>query len=400
MTAIYAAHFGLDADPFSLSPDPDFLYESPAHSEALAGLRLALASRRGLATLIGEVGTGKTTLLYALLRDLEPAVRTAYLANTKLSFDELLRQALADFGVPAPAPDRLALLEAFQGFLRQSDTEGAIAALIIDEAQNLDADTFEHLRLLTNFETYSTKLLQIVLVGQPELAVALGRDELRQVNERIAHRCRLEPLSRYESRRYVAHRLERAGGSLALFTRPGLAVILTAAGGVPRRLNILCHTALLFAFGRGAAAASAADAWAAVRERYGRVRHLVAARPVRRTVLVAAGALLAIGGTTWVGLGRGGIPPAPRGAAASAPGPPPFSLAELHAKPARPLAPAAPEVASADALPPAPSDKGVAARRYAPAKLAAATAIKPSRVARRVPRRRSAPVAQPTARRS
>ncbi|MGD9763488.1 MAG: ExeA family protein, partial [Candidatus Binatia bacterium] len=181
MTAIYAAHFGLDADPFSLSPDPDFLYESPAHSEALAGLRLALASRRGLATLIGEVGTGKTTLLYALLRDLEPAVRTAYLANTKLSFDELLRQALADFGVPAPAPDRLTLLEAFQGFLRQSDTEGAIAALIIDEAQNLDADTFEHLRLLTNFETYSTKLLQIVLVGQPELAVALGRDELRQV---------------------------------------------------------------------------------------------------------------------------------------------------------------------------------------------------------------------------
>ena len=194
---MYESHFGLTADPFSLSPDPAFLYRSPAHAEALAGLRIALQSRRGLTTLIGEVGTGKTTLLYTLLADAEPAIHAAYLANTKLGFLELLRQALADWGVPpwggasAPPPGhtprpggRLALLEALHAFLRRCDAEGAIAALVIDEAQNLDADTFEHLRLLTNFETYSAKLLQIVLIGQPELAAILRRPELR----RTAHR--------------------------------------------------------------------------------------------------------------------------------------------------------------------------------------------------------------------
>ncbi|MDX2169480.1 MAG: AAA family ATPase, partial [Deltaproteobacteria bacterium] len=263
-----AQAFGLATDPFSLSPDPAFLYASPVHAEALAGLRLALAGRRGLTTLIGEVGTGKTTLLYALLADLEPTVRTAYLAHTKLSFSALLRQALADFGVPTAARGRLELLEALHDFLRRCDAEGAIAALVIDEAQNLSPDTFEQLRLLTNFETYSAKLLQIVLVGQPELAATLARPELRQVSERIACRCTLAPLSRGEAQRYLAHRLAAAGGTAALLAPAARGLLITAARGLPRRLNVLAHTALLFAYGRGAARVEARDMWAALRERW------------------------------------------------------------------------------------------------------------------------------------
>ncbi|MGH7789626.1 MAG: ExeA family protein, partial [Candidatus Binatia bacterium] len=242
---MYSEHFHLHREPFSLSPDPAFLYASPDHAEALAALRIALQSRRGLTTLTGEVGTGKTTLLYTLLSDLGPTVHTAYLANTRLSFDALLQQALADFGVAVPGGDRLQALDALHGFLRRCEAAGEIAALVIDEAQNLDADTFEQLRLLTNFETYSAKLLQIVLVGQPELAETLRRPALRQVDERVAFRCHIRPLSRRQCRRYLAHRLARAGGSLALFTPAALALLIGAARGLPRRLNVLAHTALL-----------------------------------------------------------------------------------------------------------------------------------------------------------
>ncbi len=287
---MYESHFGLTADPFSLSPDPDFLYLSPAHAEALAGLRIALESRRGLTTLIGEVGTGKTTLLYALLRDAEPKVHAAYLANTKLGFLDLLRQALADLGVPCDRGGRLVLLDALHDFLRRCDAEGSIAALVVDEAQNLDADTFEHLRLLTNFETYSAKLLQIVLVGQPELAATLRRPELRQVNERIAHRCALAPLSVGEAQRYLDHRLQRAGAAPTLLAPAARAILIAAARGVPRRLNVLGHTALLFAYGRER------DAGHRARRPGGRQR-----RPARRRHPRAAAPQLARRG---LGLGR------------------------------------------------------------------------------------------------
>ncbi|MBX3025249.1 AAA family ATPase [bacterium] len=262
---MYEAHFGLTADPFSLSPDPAFLYPSPAHAEALAGLRIALASRRGLATLIGEVGTGKTTLLYALLRDAEPAIAAAYLANPSLGFAALLRQALADWGVPCDGGDRAAMLAALHAFLRRCAEDGRIAALVIDEAQHLDADAFEQVRLLTNFETYSAKLLQVVLVGQPELAAILRRPALRQVNERVAHRCALGPLAAGEAARYLAHRLARAGAPPALLTPAARALLVVAARGLPRRLNVLAHTALLSAYGRGARRVRAGDVWAAMR---------------------------------------------------------------------------------------------------------------------------------------
>lgn len=311
---MYAAHFGLAVDPFSLSPDPAFLYQSPVHAEALAGLRLALQSRRGLTTLIGEVGTGKTTLLYALLRDAEPTVCAAYLANTKLGFVELLRQALADWGVAPVRGGRLALLEALHDFLRRCDAEGRIAALVVDEAQNLDADTFEHLRLLTNYETYSAKLLQIVLVGQPELAAALRRPELRQIDQRIAYRCHLGPLSLGESQRYLDHRLTRAGGTPRLLTASARVILAGAARGLPRRLNVLGHTALLLACGRGATQVAAGDVWAALRtaRRGGGRRRLPIAAPVwRGAAWATAVAVLAAAGVA-AGIARFGAIPPPR----------------------------------------------------------------------------------------
>jgi type II secretory pathway predicted ATPase ExeA len=268
---MYTGHFYLRSEAFSLTPDPAFLYLSPGHAEALAALKIGLEGRRGLMVMVGEVGMGKTTILYSLLTELGEGIKTAYISNTKLPFDDLLRQALSDFGVPCASRDRVELLSALNGFLRQCAADGTTAALVVDEAQNLEDDVFENLRLLSNYETYTEKLLQIVLVGQPELEVKLRQTSLRQVTERIAVRCNINPLTRVESLRYVEHRLQRAGGSAAaIFTTPALEFIVVKSRGIPRRINILCHTAMLFAFGRGEQLVTFPMARAAVREKEGR----------------------------------------------------------------------------------------------------------------------------------
>ncbi len=268
---MYTGHFHLRSEPFSLTPDPAFLYLSPGHAEALAALKIGLEGRRGLMVMVGEVGMGKTTILYSLLTELGEGIKTAYVSNTKLPFDDLLRQALSDFGVVCASRDRVELLSALNGFLRQCAADGTTAALVVDEAQNLENDVFENLRLLSNYETYTEKLLQIVLVGQPELETKLRQISLRQVSERIAVRCNINPLTRAESVRYVEHRLQRAGGSTsALFTAPALEFILVKSRGIPRRINILCHTAMLFAYGRGEQLVTFPLARAAVREKEGR----------------------------------------------------------------------------------------------------------------------------------
>ena len=268
---MYTGHFHLRSEAFSLTPDPAFLYLSPGHAEALAGLKVGLEGRRGLMVVVGEVGMGKTTVLYSLLTELGEGIKTAYISNTKLPFDDILRQALSDFGVPCASRDRVELLSALNSFLRECASEGTTAALVIDEAQNLENDVFENLRLLSNYETYTEKLLQIVLVGQPELEVKLRQPSLRQVAERVAVRCNINPLSRAESMRYVEHRLQRAGGSAsAIFTTPALEFLLVKARGIPRRINILCHTAMLFAYGRGEQLVTFPMARAAAREKEGR----------------------------------------------------------------------------------------------------------------------------------
>ncbi len=268
---MYTSHFHLRSEPFSLTPDPAFLYLSPGHAEALAALQIGLEGRRGIMVMVGEVGMGKTTLLYSLLSELGEGIKTAYVSNTKLPFDDILRQALADFGVPCASRDRVELLSALNAFLRECAAEGTTAALVIDEAHNLKSDVFENLRLLSNYETYTEKLLQIVLVGQPELETKLRQVSLRQVTERVAVRCNINPLSRAEGLRYVEHRLQRVGGSSAsIFTAPALELILWKARGIPRRINILCHTAMLFAFGRGERLVNLSLARIAVREKEGR----------------------------------------------------------------------------------------------------------------------------------
>lgn len=267
---MYARHFGMRTEAFALTPDPAFLYMSPEHAEALAALEVGLRSRRGLMVLTGEVGTGKTTLLYSLLTRLGSDVRTAYIANTKLSFDHMLQQALTDFGVSSASRDRLEQLNVLNTFLRRCATEQATAALVIDEAQNLDADAFENLRLLSNFETFTSKLLQIVLVGQPELEEKLRSPSLRQVAERVGVHCHVNPLSRAESRKYIEHRLHCVGGSSDVFTPAALRLVIKRSRGIPRRMNIICHNALLFAYGEDAPRVGWSHVRAAVRERAGR----------------------------------------------------------------------------------------------------------------------------------
>ncbi|MFM7734439.1 MAG: AAA family ATPase [Alphaproteobacteria bacterium] len=269
-SAPHARHFGLSREAFALSPDPHFLWSSPDHAEALAALEVGLRTRRGLMVLVAEVGMGKTTLLHALLSRLgDDEFRTAYLTNTRLPFEDLLRQALDDFGVEHGGSDRYALLGALNGFLARCAEDGTIPALVVDEAHDLDDETFENLRLLSNFDTFDTKLLQIVLVGQPELDDKLRQPNLRQVAERVGTRVNVNPFDRRRSIAYVKHRLARAGGTIDVFTTPALEYLVHRARGVPRRLNILCHNAMLSAWAQGAPRVGLGCALAAERERTG-----------------------------------------------------------------------------------------------------------------------------------
>jgi general secretion pathway protein A len=248
---MYAEHFNLSVEPFGLTPDPAFLYLSPGHREALAAVEYGLLARRGFITMVGEVGTGKTTLLYTLLSQMGPEVETAYIANTTQSFEDLLLSVLKDLQVEPADTSKHALIGALNAHLVRRAEENRTVALIIDEAQNLSDRTFEELRLLSNFETYTQKLVQIVLVGQPELADRLSQPSLRQLHERVSVRTCIKPLDRVEMERYIDHRLRRAGGTMQqLFAPRAVNLIVKRAGGIPRRANILCHNALLFSYGR------------------------------------------------------------------------------------------------------------------------------------------------------
>src|SRR5262245_10559897 len=247
---MYYEHFRISGEPFSLTPDPAFLFLSGKHREAMAALQYGLQNGRGFITLIGEVGTGKTTILYSVLSRLGPDVGAAYVPYAAHPFDDLLTVALRDFGKrPAKGASRLELLDMLQRMLVRRDEAGQRTALVIDEAQSLSDSTFEELRLLSNFETYTHKLLQIVLVGQPELQVRLRQQNLRQLQQRVSVRAIINPLDAGEMERYILHRLKQVGGDERLFEPAALRAIVRHAHGIPRRANILCHNALLFAFG-------------------------------------------------------------------------------------------------------------------------------------------------------
>ena len=251
---LYQTHFGLSQAPFNITPDPSFLYLSPSHREGLAQLSYGIRARKGFVVLTGEVGTGKTTLIHALLNDLNGNAQTALIFSTIVSPVELLRSVCEEFGLiepKRPLQDIHDYLVSLNEFLLDSYRKGENCTLIIDESQNLSAEVLESIRLLSNFETSKDKLLQILLVGQPELAIRLNSPELRQLKQRVMLRHHLRALSLQESCEYVQNRLKVAGGNQEIFTPNALESIYTYSGGIPRIVNVLCDNALLTGYALG-----------------------------------------------------------------------------------------------------------------------------------------------------
>ena len=246
---MYLTFYGLTDRPFNATPDPRFLYMSPGHREALAQLLYGTQERKGFMVLTGKVGTGKTTLLHTLCQRLDGQSAIAFVVNSTLPFDDLLEYILEDLGIKQRGESRAQRLIALNNFLIERERAGQSTVLIVDEAQNLDAATLEQIRLLSNFETPTTKLLQILLVGQPELKARLNLPELRQLKQRVGLRCQIPPLTLEETRAYVRTRLRIAGGrDLGLFADSAVDRISAYSGGTPRLINTVCDHCLLFGY--------------------------------------------------------------------------------------------------------------------------------------------------------
>ena len=243
---MYLRFYGLREAPFNPTSDPKFLYQSPRHREALAQLLYGVGERKGFLVLTGEIGTGKTTLLRTLLARLDPDLPVAYIHNTALGIEGLVEYMLADWGAPSSGLTHARRLWDLSRFLIDQHRQRRSPVLIIDEAQNLSIPTLEAVRLLSNFETDSAKLVQILLVGQPELRRKLDSPELRQLRQRIGLRYHIGPLAFEEVRAYIQHRLRVAGApDTGLFTDTAIERISRYSEGVPRIVNILCDHCLL-----------------------------------------------------------------------------------------------------------------------------------------------------------
>jgi general secretion pathway protein A len=250
---MYARHFGLETEPFSIAPDPRFLFMSERHREALAHLLYGLGGGGGFVLLSGEIGAGKTTVCRCFLEQVPATCTVAYIFNPRLTVAELLQTVADEFGIALPpGAGGKVVVDALNAFLLRLHAEGRQAALVIDEAQALSAEVLEQLRLLTNLETAERKLLQIVLIGQPELRTLLARPELEQLSQRVIARYHLGALSAAETVAYVRHRLAVAGArGDAAFDTAALADMHRLTGGLPRRINLLADRALLGAYAQG-----------------------------------------------------------------------------------------------------------------------------------------------------
>ncbi|MFH1045989.1 MAG: AAA family ATPase [Candidatus Omnitrophota bacterium] len=246
---MYEQFFGLKEKPFNVTSDPAFLFFSRKHKEAFAHLIYGIKERKGFLEITGEIGTGKTTICKALLNSLDKNTRTALILNPELSKYQLLRSIVQDLGIEVKRSPELSLLDALNNFLIQQLALGNNVVVIVDEAQNLKSSLLEAIRLLSNLETEKEKLLQIVLVGQPELRQRLKLPELRQLRQRISVRYHIAALDEDEVEAYIAHRLTVAGASgNTFFTKGAVSEIYKYSQGVPRLINILCDKALLAAF--------------------------------------------------------------------------------------------------------------------------------------------------------
>ena len=271
---MYRDYFDLREVPFSIAPDPRYLYMSEGHQEALAHLLYGIRNDGGFVLLTGEVGTGKTTVCRCLLEQIPAGVDVAFILNPKLTADELLAAICDELGIRYPEGNTSAkvFVDCINTALLDAYAKGRKTVLIIEEAQNLSAEVLEQVRLLTNLETSERKLLQIIMVGQPELQEKLSRPELRQVAQRITARYHLGPLSKKEVAAYISHRLEIAGGRSRLFPGPAVGKIFRLTGGVPRLINILCDRALLGAFVQGRESVDVSTAAKAAREVFGETK--------------------------------------------------------------------------------------------------------------------------------
>jgi type II secretory pathway predicted ATPase ExeA len=246
---VYLNFYGLNEIPFNSTPDPRFLYLTPGHREALAQLFYGIQERKGFIVLTGQVGTGKTTLLQALRRRLDRDTAVSYVFNSTLPFDGILECVLEDLGVTKPEESQARRFVVLQNLLIERERVGRNTVLIIDEAQNLDAATLEQIRLLSNVETATRKLLQILLAGQDELKVKLDLAELRQLNQQVVLRCQITPLTQQEVSQYIRNRLCVAGvHHLNLFNEGAIDRITEYAGGIPRVINTLGDHCLLFGY--------------------------------------------------------------------------------------------------------------------------------------------------------
>jgi len=302
---MYEAFYSLDDLPFVLTPDPRFLLRSKSHHEILATLVYGVTSQKGLMALVGDVGTGKTTLCRALLRDLPDTVQSALVLNPYLSGVDLIGTLLDDLAVDRrPSATKGELMSALSQYLLAAGGAGKTVLVIVDEAQRMSVESLEQIRILSNLETATRKLVQILLVGQPELEEKLKLNELRQLDQRIGVRCYLKPLPRKETYRYVEHRMRVAGLPGALpFTRAALARIHKVSHGIPRVINLVCDRALMAGFRQRVREITPGLVAAAVRNleggRHGRNRYtrVWAARGggLRRAALIAGLVVVLLG---------------------------------------------------------------------------------------------------------
>ena len=243
---MYLEFYGLTEKPFTITADPSFLYLSKKHREAISHMQYGIEERMGFLELTGEIGTGKTTLCKAFLNTLDERTKTAFVLNPNLSEVQLLEAIIQDFGIPLKSKNKITMLNQLNKFLLEQLKEGNNVVLIIDEAQNLKPSLLEQIRLLSNLETEKEKLLQIVLVGQPELKEKLASKELAQLRQRIAVRYHIFPLDRTELEGYMHHRLSKAGGNdRRFFEESAMDEIFRFSKGIPRLINIISDKALL-----------------------------------------------------------------------------------------------------------------------------------------------------------
>lgn len=324
---MYLTYFGLSEAPFSTTPDQRFLYLSERHREGIAHLLYGVAERGGFVQLTGEVGTGKTTLCRYLLEHVPEQVDVALILNPTLTRVELLQTLCDELRVETP-PDATikTLVDAISARLLDAHARGRRTIVIVDEAQHLTVEVLEQLRLLTNLETANAKLLQIILVGQPELLELLRRTDLRQVAQRVAARYHLTPLSEPEARAYVRHRLAMAGQTTEIFDDRALRAVHRATGGVPRLMNVLCDRALLGAYAERTERVTAPIVRRAAREIEGEIP---GARQRRRRQLATAAAAAVV----VLGVGSALVATVP--------------LARTTAQPIRPTAPVVASVVTA-----------------------------------------------------